>query len=164
MGDHGRSTAKATIIGAVEDHDDTAGELILHHAEQATSPAVDALTTEGIDTDNTVVKTDAWKADWTFDERNDVDQIMIKTSQRDEAAHALLPWIHVVWGNLKRVLRGVHTTASRAQLQDYLDLFSYRFNHRGQLLEGLETALEGLVQAGRVTREQLKGGAGALLY
>jgi hypothetical protein len=89
---------------------------------------------------------------------------MIKTTQHEDPAHELLPWIHVVWGNLKRVLRGVHTKASRAQLQDYLDLFSYRFNHRGQLLEGLETALEGLVQAGRVTREQLKGGAGALLY
>lgn len=164
MGDHGRSTAKATIVGAVEDHEDTAGELVLRYAEQATSEAVDQLTQDTIDTDNAVVKTDGWKAYWTYDERNDVEHEMVKTSQREEQAHELFPWIHTVWGNLKRVLRGVHTKASRAQLQDYLDLFSYRFNHRSKLAEGLDKGLRGFVQAGRVTREQLKGGAEALLY
>lgn len=162
--DHGRSTAKAPIVGAVEDHGNTAGELVLEHVDRATSTAIDAVTQEAIDTDTATVKTDGWKAYWNFDERNDIEQVMIKTSQRDEAAHELFPWIHTVWGNLKRVLRGVHTKASRAQLQGYLDVFSYRFNHRADLAEGLERVLAGFAQAGPVTRDQLKGGEEARMY
>lgn len=164
LGEHGRSRAKATIVGAVEDGDDTAGGLVLEHTEGATSEAVDEVTQAAIDTDTAVVKTDGWKAYWGYEERNNVEQRMMKTSHREESAHEFFPWIHTVWGNLKRVLSGVHTKASRAQLQDYLDLFSYRFNHRANLAEGLEKALEGLVHAGRVTRDQLKGGAEAKLY
>lgn len=163
-GQHGRSPAKATILGAVEDHDDTAGELVLRHVDQATSATIDPFVQETLDTDEAIVKTDGWKAYWNFGERNNVEHEMIKTSQRDTPAHEHFPWIHTVWGNLKRVLRGVHTKASRAQLQDYLDLFTFRFNHRDDLARGLEAGLRGLVQAGRVTRDQLKGGAKAELY
>jgi len=88
----------------------------------------------------------------------------VRLANQDEKAHEIFPWIHTVWGNLKRVVSGVHTKASRAQLQGYLDLFSYRFNHRAKLIEGVQKTLRGLVQAGRVTRERLEGGAAAKLY
>jgi len=160
----GRSTAKAPVFGAVEAKHDSAGDVVLKHVPNAQAETIDPHVDEHIAKDKATVRTDGLNTYRHLGKRTGHEHELVRVSQQDEEAHEIFPWIHTVWGNLKRVLSGVHTKASRAQLQDYLDLFSYRFNHRAQLAEGLGKALRGLVQAGRVTREQLKGGAAAKLY
>ena len=46
------------------------------------------------------------------------------------AAHVLLPWIHRVFANLKRLALDVYQGFRRAHLQAYLDEFVYRWNRR----------------------------------
>ena len=64
------------------------------------------------------------------------------------AAHVLLPWVHRVFSNLKRLGLGVYHGFRRAHFQAYLDEFVFRWNRRrhyrsafGMLLGiGLNTA------------------------
>jgi len=44
-----------------------------------------------------------------------------------------LPRIHLVFSNLKRVIKGTCGHCSPAKLQAYLDLFACRFDHRDDL-------------------------------
>ncbi len=46
------------------------------------------------------------------------------------AAQALLPWIHRVFANLKRLGLGVYHGFRRARFQAYLDEFVFRWNRR----------------------------------
>jgi hypothetical protein len=46
------------------------------------------------------------------------------------AAHVLLPWVHRVFSNLKRLGLGVYHGFRRAHLQAYLDEFVFRWNRR----------------------------------
>ena len=46
------------------------------------------------------------------------------------AAHVLLPWIHRVFSNLKRLGLGVYHGFRRAHIQAYLDEFVFRWNRR----------------------------------
>ena len=46
------------------------------------------------------------------------------------AAHVLLPWIHRVFANLKRLALGVYHGFRRRHLQAYLDEFVFRWNRR----------------------------------
>jgi transposase-like protein len=159
----GRSLAKAPVLGAVEAKGESAGDLVLAHTGTAQWEAIEPNLREHLD-EEAVVHTDGFRAYDTLGKDLDRTHLQVPISRQDEDAHEIFPWIHIVWGNLKRVIEGVHTKASRAQLQDYLDLFAYRFNHRAQLAEGLAKALEGLVRVGRRTREQLKGGVLADVY
>lgn len=160
----GRSLAKAPVLGAVEAKDESAGDLVLEHVTNAGSDAIDPHLEEQVDKENALVRTDGLNTYHGLADRTGFEHERIAVSRREEKAHEIFPWIHIVWGNLKRVLSGVHTKASRAQLQDYLDLFAYRFNHRVQLGDGLEKVLVGFARVGRVTRRQLKGGALAEVY
>lgn len=160
----GRSLAKAPVLGAVEAKDESAGDLVLQHVTDAGSDAIDPHLEAHVDKDNSLVRTDGLYTYYNLADRTGFEHERIAVSRREEDAHELFPWIHIVWGNLKRVLSGVHTKASRAQLQDYLDLYAYRFNHRAQLADGLDKGLRGFAQTGRVTRDQLKGGELAKVY
>jgi hypothetical protein len=46
------------------------------------------------------------------------------------AAHVLMPWIHRVFANLKRLAMGVYHGFRRKYLQSYLDEFVFRWNRR----------------------------------
>jgi transposase-like protein len=46
------------------------------------------------------------------------------------AAHELLPWVHRVFSNLKRLGLGVYYGFRRAHFQAYLDEFVFRWNRR----------------------------------
>ena len=46
------------------------------------------------------------------------------------AAHVLLPWVHRVFANLKRLALGVYHGFRRAHLQAYLDEYVFRWNRR----------------------------------
>lgn len=47
-------------------------------------------------------------------------------------ASEVLPWVHLVFTNLKAWLRGTFHGVSRKHMQSYLDEFAYRFNRRGR--------------------------------
>lgn len=158
----GRHTTKAVVVGLVEDRDGSAGNLVLQHVDDASSTSIDPVLEAHIDKDHATVKTDGWRSYWALAEKG-FDHDMHKLRDRTRA-HEVLPWIHLVFSNLKRVMRGVHTKASKGQLQDYLDLFAYRFNHRTRLGDGLDAGLEGLVCTGPATRDELKAGELAVVY
>jgi hypothetical protein len=151
------------VVGGVEDKADSAGDLVLEHAPDAREVSIDPIVEEHVD-EGATVQTDAFPPYRGFGERTGLTHEMENLSAAEEPAHEVFPWIHVVWGNLKHVLGGVHTKASRAQLQGYLDLFAYRFNSRAWLAEGLDRALRGLVRVGAVPRRGLRGGEMAEVY
>lgn len=151
------------IVGLVEAKDESAGNLVLSHVVDRSAASIDAEITDHIDQDESVVKTDGWKSYWGLAERTGYEHEMHKLGSRSDASE-VLPWVHLVFSNLKRVLKGVHTKASRGHLQGYLDVFTYRFNHRDDLEEGLEAGVVGLVSSKPVTRERLKAGLTAQVY
>jgi len=91
------------------------------------------------------VRTDAWTG---YDEigRYRFDHVVTDMSSSGDPAHVALPHVHLVASLLKRWILGTHQGAiSHAQLDYYLDEFTFRFNrrrarHRGllfyRLLEG----------------------------
>lgn len=160
----GRSHSRASVLGFVESKDNSAGNLVLHHVPDVSSTSIDPQLEAHVDKETAVVKTDGWLAYWSLAERTGFEHEMVKMDHLDVPAHEIFPWVHIVWSNLKRVIRGVHTKASRAQLQDYLDLFAFRFNHREDLQAGVEEGVVGLVSSKPVTREALKGGELARAY
>jgi hypothetical protein len=46
------------------------------------------------------------------------------------AAHSLLPWVHRVFSNLKRLALGVYHGFRKKHIQAYLDEFVFRWNRR----------------------------------
>jgi hypothetical protein len=61
-----------------------------------------------------------------------------------------LPAVHLVFSNLRRVMEGAHAHVSGERMQAFLDVFSFRFNHREDLLGGVRRVLRGLVDVGPV--------------
>jgi hypothetical protein len=57
------------------------------------------------------------------------------------AAHVLLPWIHRVFSNLKRLGLGVYHGFRRAHIQAYLDEFVFRWNRRRHYRSSFDTLL-----------------------
>jgi hypothetical protein len=45
-------------------------------------------------------------------------------------AHKLLPWVHTVIGNAKRLINGIYHHISEKFIQLYLDEISFKFNYR----------------------------------
>ena len=91
------------------------------------------------------VRTDAWTGDDEIG-RYRFDHVVTNMSSSGDPAHVALPHVHLVASLLKRWILGTHQGAiSHAQLDYYLDEFTFRFNrrrarHRGllfyRLLEG----------------------------
>lgn len=57
------------------------------------------------------------------------------------AAHVLLPWIHRVFSNLKRLGLGVYHGFRRRHVQAYLDEFVFRWNRRRHYRSAFDTLL-----------------------
>jgi transposase-like protein len=57
------------------------------------------------------------------------------------AAHVLLPWVHRVFSNLKRLGMGVYHGFRRAHFQAYLDEFVFRWNRRRHYRSAFDTLL-----------------------
>ena len=57
------------------------------------------------------------------------------------AAHVLLPWIHRVFSNLKRLSLGVYHGFRKAHIQAYLDEFVFRWNRRRHYRSAFDTLL-----------------------
>lgn len=148
----GRGTSKPTVLGAVETLDEGAGLLRLEHVPNAGKDTLQKRVEAWIEPGATLV-TDGWDS-YLGMEAYGHEQI--KQTDRSTAGEDL-PWIHTVFTNLKRVLYGVHSYVSDFKVQAYLDLFTFRFNHRFWPKWGLEKALNGLVTTGPCPTRQFMG-------
>lgn len=57
------------------------------------------------------------------------------------AAHTILPWVHRVFSNLKRLALGVYHGFRRKHIQAYLDEFVFRWNRRRHYRSTFETLM-----------------------
>jgi hypothetical protein len=57
------------------------------------------------------------------------------------AAHSLLPWVHRVFANLKRLALGVYHGFRRRHVQAYLDEFVFRWNRRRHYRSAFDTIM-----------------------
>ena len=81
-----------------------------------------------IDGSQTILRTDGYATYRSF-ERVGIPHD--RRVQKDPArAGEILPWCHIVFGNLKNWLRGTFHGVSRKHLQRYLEEFVYRFDRR----------------------------------
>jgi len=73
------------------------------------------------------ITTDGWRGYYKLPE-------IIKEHKRltvpQKEAHKLLPWVHTVIGNVKRLLLGTHHSIGKGYLQNYLNEFCYKLNRR----------------------------------
>lgn len=139
-GEDGRGTDKAVVQGWAENRLDHAGRLRLFHRSDASKESLTGDARDVVDRDSAMVHSDGW-AGYRFEDLPHHKEIV----GDDRAAHEVFPHVHIAFSNLSRLVEGVHTHVSEAKLQGYLDLFSYRFNHRERLWEGFLKALRGLV-------------------
>ena len=124
-GGQGRShRAKMAIIGAVEVGGDKVGRIRLAPLKDYSARSLHNFLGRHVAT-GTKVETDGWAAY--------AGQPGIEHSPHvigPMAAHAVLPWIHRIFSNLKRWGLGVYHGLRRKHLATYLDEFVFRFNRR----------------------------------
>lgn len=75
--------------------------------------------------DGSTILTDGFSAYPGMRNRNHVPRVV-----GTMAAHSLLPWVHRVFANLKRLALGVYHGFRRKHIQAYLDEFVFRWNRR----------------------------------
>lgn len=150
----GRGTEKDTVLAMVEDRGGQAGELRLEHVPGATEASLQPVLPDHVE-DGETVKTDGWRGYYGLGNKQPVEH-EVHVQGEPEDAMETLPWAHIVFGNLKRVIDGTHAKVSDRALQAYLDLFSYRFNHRAFLEDGFEKGVEFLASTGPVRREEIR--------
>jgi transposase-like protein len=125
-GGQGRSAeGKILIAAAVETlPGGKAGRIRL-----ATIENYSAATLQRFAADNTVdgstILTDGFSAYPGMRNRNHMPKVVGAM-----AAHSLLPWVHRVFSNLKRLALGVYHGLRRKHIQAYLDEFVFRWNRR----------------------------------
>lgn len=149
----GRSTDKTLVLGLVEDKGESAGNLHLRALSRANRDSVQPVVEDHVEL-GACVRTDGWSAYAKLEEEGYEHDPHIQ--ERPEDASENLPWVHVVFSNLKRVIMGTHTRADEPKFQGYLDLFNDRFNWRARLGKGLDLGLEGLANTPALTRKQIR--------
>jgi transposase-like protein len=140
----GRGTEKETILGMVENRGKHAGQLRLRHVPSAHKANLQPPIPEHVEPGATV-RTDGWKGYHELEAEGVEHEVIIQGDPKN--AMEILPWAHIVFGNLKRVIGGTHAKVSDRVLQAYLDLFAYRFDHRGFLGRGVERGLDSLASS-----------------
>src|ERR1700757_2445810 len=136
-GGQGRSAeGKILIAAAVESlPGGKAGRIRL-----ATIENYSAATLQRFVADNTVdgatILTDGFSAYPGMRNRNHMPKVV-----GDMAAHSLLPWVHRVFSNLKRLALGVYHGFRKKHIQAYLDEFVFRWNRRRHYRSAFDTLL-----------------------
>lgn len=149
----GRPANQATVLGAVERREGRLGRLRLSVVPDRSGETFNTTLQPGL-RPGTSLWTDGWAG---YQSVQDVDHWPISDAQATAPGHQI-PAIHVVFANLKSVMKGVHGWCSRAKLQVFLDLFAYRFNHRDDLDAGVEQALGLLATTKPIGCQRLVGG------
>ena len=126
----GREVGHKTIVGAaVEQRPRSAGSLRLQVLDGITFERdLGPFVRGAIDAPETTLLTDGLPSYLPFSTQG------IRHDRRVEAhrtrASEILPWVHVVFTNLKAWLRGTFHGVSKKHMPRYLDEFVYRFNRR----------------------------------
>lgn len=150
----GRGTDKEEILGMVENRDEQAGQLRLRHVPDASKASLHPPIEEHIEEASTV-RTDGLPGYRGLEEQG-VEHAVVQPEDSADMM-SVLPWVHIVFGNLKRVLNGTHAKVSDRALQAYLDVFCFRFNRRAFLGQAVEEGLDRLVSSRPVRWRDLRG-------
>ena len=129
-GVRGRGAVKKTLIVVAAEHKHRAiGRIRLRRVPDASADRLQAFIDEVVEP-GSVVHTDGWVGYDRLKAHGYRHRITIVSDHAD-AAHELLPHVHLVVSLLKRWLLGTHQGAvSPAHLDYYLDEFTFRFNRR----------------------------------
>ncbi|MBI4622421.1 MAG: IS1595 family transposase [Verrucomicrobia bacterium] len=105
-----------------------AGRLRLHVAPDRSAKSLETFVLESVQP-GTHITTDDWSG---YDHLAEKGYQVTQVAQRGDSdiAEKHLPLIHLVFGNLKTWLNGVHHGVSPQHLQAYLNEFTFRFNRR----------------------------------
>lgn len=136
----GRNTdGKHLIVGLVERDANGPGRLVLQQIHDASRASLHGAIHRSV-VSHAIVRTDGWRSYLQLSPHRH-DRVVLDSK---EDASRELPYIHLVFSNLKRLMMGVHGHASKPRIQQYLDVFAHRWNHRDDLGAGLESALRRL--------------------
>lgn len=119
---------KSLVAAAVENRGEHAGSLRLSVIPEASGPELGSFVRGVIDQAKTTVRTDGWRSYNDLAARGARHQVKIQGD--GSRAPKILPWVHVVFSNLKSFLRGTYHGVSKKHLPRYLQEFTYRFNRR----------------------------------
>jgi len=105
-----------------------AGRLRLHVAPDRSAKSLEGFVLDSVQP-GTHITTDDWSG---YDQLAQKGYRLTQVAQRDDPdiTEKHLPLIHLVFGNLKTWLNGVHHGVSPQHLQAYLNEFTFRFNRR----------------------------------
>lgn len=155
-GASGRGTDKAVVQGWVENRFEEAGRLVLCHRANASGDQLLEGVEEIVKLDQASLHTDGWAGYQPLEtDENAVHHATVIGDDHD--AHEVLPWIHIVYANLKRVVDGTHCQVAEEKLQGFLDLFAYRFNFRNHLEDGFLKGLRALAGSEPWTWDEMGG-------
>lgn len=127
----GRQAGTKTIVAAVvERRSHSAGRLRLAVVEGLQFERdLGPFLLRAIDRMHTTLRTDGYSTYRSFEKLGIAHDRHIQGRQPARAME-VLPWIHIVFGNLKNWLRGTFRGVSGKHLQRYLDEFVFRFDGR----------------------------------
>lgn len=150
-GKSGRGTGKAVVAVAVEDRGEHAGRMAAAPVEDASAESLGAFVAEHVEPGTSqrpgsIVRTDGHKG------YGDLDALGYQHAPEPLGSPArateVLPRVHVIAGNLKRMLNGTHGgRVSPKHLAGYIAAFQFRYDHRGFLGTALSSALHRIAQA-----------------
>jgi len=120
---------KTIVVGAVEHRDDRAGALRLQVLEGITfDHDLGPFVHQTIDPKRATVRTDGLTSYRPLPAAGFHHDRQIEGHRRN--AKEILPWIHLVFTNLKAWIRGAFHGVSKKHMQRYLDEFVFRFDRR----------------------------------
>ena len=141
-------TGKPIVAIAVEDRGEASGRVRMRRIPDVTKATLTDFVLDHI-ARGSEVRTDGWQGYFDVG-RHPFAHVVTNLSAAGDPAHVVMPHVHRVASLVQRWLLGTHQGAiSHAQLDYYLDEFTFRFNrrhsrHRGLLFYRL---LEGAVAA-----------------
>lgn len=149
-GTSGRGTGKAVVAVAVEDRGEHAGRMAAAPVVGASAESLGGFVAENLvpgtsQRPGPIVRTDGHKG------YRDLDALGFQHAPEPlgspERATEVLPRVHVIAGNLKRMLNGTHGgRVSPKHLAGYITAFQFRYNRRGFLGTALSSAVRRVAQ------------------
>lgn len=148
-GKGGRGTGKVPVAVAVEERGEHAGRMAAAALPSVGGEALEAFVAANVEPATTlhpgaIVKTDGWVGYSRLGELG--YQHAPEVEGAPERATEVLPRVHIIAGNLKRVLNGTYAgRVSNKHMGAYVDEFRFRYNHRSWLEKALSGAFRRIV-------------------
>lgn len=139
-GKRGRGTTKELVVGMVEVQPRKLGRARFQHVPDAAGVVLGAAVRHEVQP-GAIIRTDGLQA-----YRSLAGYHHERLVQEEGREGRKMPAIHLLFSNLKCVIKGVHTHLSPQNFQTHLDLFAYRYDHRDEPWGGLYKGLLYLTQ------------------